>query len=70
MQQTINILRLALLRKKVGLGTSSIYQMMAEGRFPRPRKIGKRAVGWLESDIDQWLLSRCVSPQRGRAESK
>jgi prophage regulatory protein len=70
MQQTINILRLTLLRKKVGLGTSSIYQMMAEGRFPRPRKIGKRAVGWLESDIDQWLLSRCVSPQRGRAESK
>jgi len=70
MQQTINILRLALLRKKVGLGTSSIYQMMAEGRFPRPRKIGKRAVGWIEADIDQWLLSRSASPQRGMDETK
>lgn len=65
MQKTVNILRLALLRKKVGLGTSSIYQMMAEGRFPRPRKISTRAVGWIESEVDDWLLGRSVT-QHGR----
>lgn len=67
MQTTVNILRLSLLRKKIGLSTSSIYQMMSEGRFPASRKIGKRAVGWLESDIDQWLLARSVT-QHGRTE--
>lgn len=65
MQNSVNILRLSLLRKKVGLSTSTIYLMMSQGRFPRPRKIGKRAVGWLELEIDDWLLSRSASPQRG-----
>jgi len=29
--------------------------MMAEGKFPRPVKIGRRAVGWIEEDINQWI---------------
>ena len=26
--------------------------------FPRPRKLGKRAVGWLATDIQNWIESR------------
>jgi prophage regulatory protein len=64
MQKTVNMLRLNLVRKKVGLCTSSIYQMMSEGRFPNSRKIGTRAVGWIESEVDDWLRSRSSSPRR------
>jgi len=32
--------------------------MMADGAFPRPVKLGKRAVGWRASDITAWLESR------------
>jgi len=32
--------------------------MMAEGNFPKPVQLGKRAVGWRESDIAAWLQSR------------
>jgi len=35
-----------------------IYQMQAEGRFPQRIKLGERAVGWLESEVRDWLANR------------
>ena len=61
-------LRLRQVCQLTGLGRSMIYQMQAEGRFPQRIKLGERAVGWLESEVRDWLrtrveLSRCN--QRG-----
>ena len=44
--------------KMVGLSRSTIYAMIAEGSFPKPVKLGKRAVGWRESEVNAWLKSR------------
>ena len=52
------ILRRPEVQTRTGLSRSTLYAMMAEGRFPRPVKLGKRAVGWPESAIDRWLESR------------
>ena len=41
-----------------GLSRSTIYAMMAEGTFPKPVKLGKRAVAWREADVTAWLESR------------
>ena len=41
-----------------GLSRSTIYAMMAEGTFPKPVKLGKRAVAWREADVKAWLESR------------
>jgi prophage regulatory protein len=41
-----------------GLSRSTIYEQMANGTFPKPVKIGKRAVGWLNSDLAAWLDSK------------
>ena len=41
-----------------GLSRSTLYAMMAEGTFPKPVKLGKRAVGWRASDLAAWLESR------------
>lgn len=41
-----------------GLSTSTIYEMMAAGEFPKPIRLGKRAVGWPESVIREWLETR------------
>jgi prophage regulatory protein len=35
-----------------------IYQLEAERRFPCRIKIGLRAVGWIEGDVQQWLATR------------
>ncbi len=41
-----------------GLSRSSIYAMMDAGDFPRPVRIGKRAVAWPQSAIEAWLANR------------
>ncbi|MBE9477448.1 MAG: AlpA family phage regulatory protein [Proteobacteria bacterium] len=46
--------------KLIGLSRSTLYAMMAEGAFPKPVKLGKRAVGWRERDVRDWLNSRSV----------
>ena len=55
-----------LLRRKqveqiTGLSRSSIYAMMAEGVFPRQKKIGRRAVAWRREDIEACRVCRMVS---------
>jgi prophage regulatory protein len=56
MYQTI--LRLALVKQRTGLSRSSIYNGIKQGTFPPQISLGPRAVGWLESSIDQWIQSR------------
>ena len=31
---------------------------MRDGSFPRPIKIGDRAVGFVEGELDQWIEQR------------
>ena len=38
-----------------GMATSTLYDAIARGSFPRPVKIGRRAVAWPESDLARWL---------------
>lgn len=55
------ILRRPEVEQTTGLSRSTIYAMIAEGTFPKPVKLGKRAVGWRSSDISAWLESREAS---------
>ncbi len=41
-----------------GLSRSTIYAMMDRGDFPRPIRIGRRAVAWPESAVLEWLADR------------
>ncbi len=52
------ILRLPSVRSRVGYSRSSIYSFVAKGKFPKPLRLGPRAIGWLESDIELWIASR------------
>jgi len=55
MQTTI--LRLPTVKDRTGLSRSSIYLRMSENSFPKPISLGKggRSVGWIESEIEDWL---------------
>jgi len=59
-----NVLRLPQVKIKVGLSRSSIYAAVAQGKFPNPIRLGARAVGWLESDVDEWVTQQ-VERSRG-----
>ncbi|MDH4331255.1 MAG: AlpA family phage regulatory protein [Desulfobulbaceae bacterium] len=58
--EDIGFLRMPDVKKLTGLGRSSIYQMMADGVFPRSVAIGSRAVGWMVRDIRGWLQERSL----------
>lgn len=49
------ILRIKAVVEVTGLSKSTIYQFVADGRFPKPVQLGPRAVGWLNSDVQQWI---------------
>lgn len=51
------ILRLPAVAARTGLSRSTIYQRVADGHFPKPVNLGVRAVGWLESEIDEYLTA-------------
>jgi prophage regulatory protein len=55
-----SILRLPKVEGRVGLSRSAIYLAIQRKEFPSPIPIGARAVGWLESEIAEWLTS-CIA---------
>ena len=59
-------LRLTEVMARTGLSRSTIYVRMEQGRFPQPVSLGGRAVGWIESEIDDWMRNR-VERSRGGA---
>jgi prophage regulatory protein len=62
---TDKILRLPEVKTRVGLSRSSIYQMIQQKEFPSPIPIGARAVGWLDSEISEWLTKRISARESG-----
>jgi prophage regulatory protein len=52
------ILRLPAVLQMTGLARSTVYRMMAEGTFPAPVKLARRAVGWRQEDVQQWINAR------------
>ena len=63
------ILRLPIVLDRTGLSRSTVYQRVAEGKFPRPVSLGARAVGWIETEVEEWIarqidVSREIRGQR------
>lgn len=55
------VLRLPTIKGWTGLSRSTIYSMMKAGSFPMSISLGKRAVGWLESDVQAWVDSKIAA---------
>lgn len=62
---THKILKLPTVIEKTGCGRASIYRKIAEGGFPTPIKLGERSVGWIESEVDDWL-DKQIELSRGK----
>ena len=41
-----------------GLSRDSIYRLMRLGEFPKPIRIGIKAVRWPERELETWIDSR------------
>lgn len=63
----MRIMRLKEVMSNTGLGRSSIYKYIAEGQFPKPVPLTDRAVGWVDGEVDEWIMARIE--QRDAGES-
>ena len=63
----IRTLRMSDLPEKVGYKSSTIYGLVARGKFPKPFKLtpGGRAASCLESTIDDWIREQASSDSGG-----
>lgn len=52
-----NLIRLPEVIKRTGISKTTIYELINEKRFPSQVKIGARAVAFIESEIDEWLIN-------------
>lgn len=52
------VLRRPELLDRLSIGRSTLYAWIADGLFPRPIRIGKRAAGWRQSIVEDWLTRR------------
>ncbi len=60
-KQTVTIdpvLRWPEVAKIVPISRSHAHALAADGKFPKPIKLGPRASGWLKSEINLWLTER------------
>lgn len=53
-----HIMRREEVERKTGFKRAHIYNLMKEGKFPRAKRIGMRAVGWDSLEIEQWIAER------------
>ena len=53
-----HILRLKDVIAMTGLSRSTIYLRMDQGKFPQQINLGSRAVGWVSSEVNEWIDER------------
>jgi prophage regulatory protein len=56
-----SFIRLPAVQQRVPYSKTSIYEMVANGSFPAPHRLGARAVGWLVDEVDQWVEDRITA---------
>lgn len=61
------IIRLPEVIRLTGLKRSSIYAAVQAGTFPPQIPLGERAVGWDESEVEDWIGQRISEARKARS---
>lgn len=62
----MRIIRLPEAMNSTGLSRSSIYRFMEQGNFPKHVSLGGRSVGWIESEVLDWIMVRIEHRDEGQ----
>ena len=52
------IWRLPDVMAQTGLSRSTIYSLVSQQKFPKQINLGPRAVGWVASEVSDWIEER------------
>jgi len=48
----------------------NLDNLVSDGEFPAPIKLGKRAVAWVESELQEWLVRKMAARDARRATAE
>jgi prophage regulatory protein len=57
----LRFLRFQAVRDRTGLSRSTIWRLERRGEFPLHRRISANAVGWLETEVVDWMLTKTAT---------
>ncbi|RZQ02769.1 AlpA family transcriptional regulator [Vibrio vulnificus] len=60
----MKVIRLKEVMALTGLSKSSIYRFSESNDFPKSVPLGARSVGWIESEVNQWLERKISSREQ------
>ncbi|HEV7270724.1 AlpA family transcriptional regulator [Pseudoxanthomonas sp.] len=63
----VQLLRLPEVLIRTGLGRSTIWSLIAQGRFPRQVKLSERSSAWVDAEVDAWVAQRVAMRDSGIA---
>lgn len=61
MDITGNFLSFKEVEKRTGMSRSTIYRQVKQGKFPKPRPVSDRKVGFLQVEFETWMQSRMAT---------
>lgn len=53
-----SFIRLSEVLCRIQLSKAWVYKLIAQEKFPKPVKIGSRAIAFIESEVDDWINQR------------
>jgi prophage regulatory protein len=60
-------IRLPEVKRRTGLGKTTIYDWMRQERFPKSLSLGGNITVWVESEVDAWVEARLADREGGVA---
>ncbi|GAA5048982.1 AlpA family transcriptional regulator [Erythrobacter westpacificensis] len=57
-ERPTRLIRIKEVQHRTGLGRSTIYRWMAQGKFPKPVHLGGYAVAWAEEQLNEWISAK------------
>jgi prophage regulatory protein len=49
------LIRIKEVAHKVGIAKSTVWHMVKEGKFPKPKKLSPRVTVWIEAEVDEFI---------------
>lgn len=63
------IIRSTEVKSRTGYPDSTLYEKIAKREFPPPVKLGPRAVGWVEDEVDEHVEKLIAARDSGKDRS-
>jgi prophage regulatory protein len=64
------VLRLTEVVQRIGLSRATIWRLRREQDFPQALVLSRRAIGFLEHDIEQWIARKAKDTEHATLEQK